>query len=114
MEEILLGILGLQEAKDVQLKLKNQGVEVQLKSNPKTCSTGGCSITVELWGLEQDLEVIKVFFGSEFAKNLEGHDVNYEALNEVFDPNASEVTCQACGAKFKPTASECPDCGLVY
>ena len=50
----------------------------------------------------------------DYLKHVAGHEPNFEHMSAVYDPTAAEVTCQACGAKFKPTATECPDCGLCY
>lgn len=113
MEEILLGIMDIQEAKNHQYKLKAQGINLSLKSNGKTCTTG-CKVTVELWGFEADGEKLQAYFKDEYLKNVKGHQPNFEAMQAVFDPTAPEVICQACGFKFAPTATECPDCGLVY
>lgn len=113
-EHLLLGIMRIQEAKDIQAKLKKEGIETNLVSNPQTCTTGSCAVTVELWGDQKDLVFFQNYFSDEMKKNLAGHEVDIEAFNQVFDPNAKEVICQACGAKFSPTANECPDCGLVY
>jgi hypothetical protein len=114
MEEIFLGVMDLQEAKNHQYRLKNIGVSIALKTNHETCSTGSCKVTVEIWGLESDKEALMYHFQGDYLKHVKGHVPNFEHLSAVFDPNASEVTCQACGAKFAPSSQECPDCGLVY
>lgn len=36
------------------------------------------------------------------------------AVDAVFNPEAEETTCPACGFRFPPTSSECPDCGLSF
>lgn len=113
MEELFLGVMDLQEAKNHQLKLKNNGVEVILKRNDQTC-TSGCKVTVEVWGKESDSQALMNHFQGDYLKHVKGHIPNFDHLNAVFDPTASEVTCQACGTKFAPTMSECPDCGLCY
>lgn len=114
MEEIFLGVMDFQEAKNHQYKLKGKSVEIILKSNPQTCSTGGCKVTVEVWGREKDKDALMQHFKEDYFKHLKGHIPDLEQLAQVFDPSMSEVICQACGMKFSPTASECPDCGLVY
>lgn len=113
MENIFLGVMDLQEAKNHQLTLKNKGVVLTLKVNDQTCTTG-CKVTVEVWGNENDKDVIMSHFQSDYLKHVKGHVPNFEHLSAVFDPTASEVICQACGTKFTPTLQECPDCGLVY
>lgn len=113
MEDIFLGVMDLQEAKNHQLSLKALGIDLTLKVNDKTCTTG-CKVTVEVWGSEKDKEQIVSHFQNDYMKHVKGHVPNFEHLSAVFDPSASEVICQACGAKFNPSLQECPDCGLVY
>ncbi len=113
MEEVFLGVMDLQEAKNHQAHLKSKGIIVNLKTNGHTCTTG-CKVTVEVWGFEADAEKLRSHFHSDFLKHVGGHVPNFEHMGEVFDTNAGEVICQACGTKFSPRESECPDCGLVY
>lgn len=113
MEELFLGVMDLQEAKNHQYRLKSMGIMLELKTNAQTCTTG-CKVTVEVWGRESDKDVLMKHFQNDFMKHVSGHEPNLEHLSAVFDPTASEVVCQACGTKFSPTANECPDCGLVY
>lgn len=110
---VFLGVMDLQEAKTHQIKLKAKGVEISFKVNDSTCSTG-CKVTVEVWGKEENLNLLQEYFTGEYLRNVAGHVPNFEHLSAVYDPTAAEVICQACGMKFKPTLSECPDCGLVY
>ncbi len=111
--EVLIGVMELNEAKSHQLRLKSQGVELNFKTNGATCTTG-CKVTVEVWGLASDEALLNRYFQNDYLKHLKGHVPNFEHLSQVFDTNASEVICQACGMKFKPSEPECPDCGLVY
>lgn len=113
MEEVFLGVMDIHEAKTHQIKLKEQGVNLTFKTNGATCTTG-CKVTVEVWGLSSDSEKIKSYFQQDYFKHVKGHEPNLEHLSQVFDPSMTEVICQACGAKFSPKASECPDCGLMY
>ena len=113
-DEVFLGVMDYQDAKNHQTRLKAEGVQLTLKSNDKTCSTGGCKVTLEVWGLASDAEKLQRYFQSDYLKHLRGHEPDFSVLSAVFDPTAAEVTCQACGAKFAPTVQECPDCGLCY
>ncbi len=110
--ELYLGIMELQDAKRIQAELKNSDIHVELKHNEQTC-TRGCTIKVEMWGEEKNLEVYQEYFAKEQARHVVGLEVDPALVNAVFDPNSEEVVCQACGFKFKP-AAECPDCGLSY
>lgn len=113
MTDFFLGVMNLQEAKNHQLKLKQQGISVELKTNNQTCTTG-CKVTVELWGNDEDRELLQKYFDTDFLKHVSVDHLNLEQIAAVFDPNAEEVICQACGTKFSPVVNECPDCGLMY
>jgi hypothetical protein len=113
MDELFLGVMDLQEAKNHQQKLKNAGVFIELKTNGETCTTG-CKVTVEVWGKSSDQELLLEHFKNDYMKHVLGHEPNFDHLSAVFDTSSSEVICQACGAKFSPSTNECPDCGLVY
>lgn len=113
MEELFLGVMSLQEAKNHQLKLKEDGITLTLKVNNQTCTTG-CKVTVEVWADASDEARIKLHFQADYFKNVKGHEPNLDNLSQVFDPSAEFVICQACGASFSPTVNECPSCGLVY
>ena len=113
MEDFFIAVMELQEAKNHQLALGREGVELIFKTNGHTCTTG-CKVTVEVWGNEADAAKIQRHFQSDYLKHVKGHEPDFAHLSAVFDPTAAEVTCQACGAKFTPSGNECPDCGLVY
>jgi hypothetical protein len=112
MEPIRLAVMPLNDAKSLQDDLRKEGVELILNHNDQTC-TRGCSVTVEVLGFEKDMEAISNKYQENYQKLIEGHDVNWEAINSVFDPNSEQVTCPACSFSFAPTGAECPDCGLV-
>lgn len=111
--EFLITVMGLQEAQNHEIKLKDNGIYLTLKTNPQTC-TRGCKVTVEVWGQEQDKEILGKYFSEDLLRSLDAKNINFEALNAVYDPASAEVLCQACGFKFSSTLSECPDCGLCY
>lgn len=112
-EQILIGVMPLNEAKRLQIELKKRDLRSELKTNEETC-TRGCTVTVELWAQAEDQESLVLFLRENQAKDYDGLEVNAELLSQTFDPNSEEVICQACGEKFSPKQNECPDCGLVY
>lgn len=103
----------LAEAKTLQDQLKKEGVDIVLNHNDQTC-TRGCTVTVEVTGKEADAPLIAKIYHENFKKLTDGLDVNWKALDSVFDPSAEKVTCPACAHEFVPTSSECPDCGLSF
>lgn len=113
MEMIKIAVLPLMEAKSLQDQLRTHNVDIKLEHNELTC-TRGCSVTVELHGKEADLPIISKIYHENFLKLLEGHDVNLEAMNSVYDPSKNVATCPACATEFSTDSSECPECGLVF
>lgn len=113
MDQIFLGVMELQDAKNHQNGLKAKGVNLTLKVNDHTC-TSGCKVTVEVWAEAQDEDAIKSHMQSDYLKHVKGHEPDFAQMTAVFDTGLELVTCQACGFKFAPSATECPDCGLVY
>lgn len=111
MEPLRIAVLPLNDAKNLQDDLQKVGVELVLNHNEQTC-TRGCTITVEVLGYEKDLPQIIEVYESNYKKLAEGHDVNWEVANAVFDPNKSTAICPACGHEFATTHTECPECGL--
>ncbi len=113
MELLALGVLGLNEAKNLKAKCDKEGVELILNHNDASCSRG-CAVTVEVLIKPQDIEVFSKIQGEEYSKMLEGMDVNFNQINSVYDPNANEATCPACGTVFSTQLAECPECGLNF
>jgi len=113
-EKLFLGIYPLEEAKRIKRSMASHNVALELMTNPETCASGSCKVTVELWGNETDKDKIIEHFRAERLKDLDGLDLNLENLNQVFDEDSPTTVCQACGTSFATNAKECPDCGLVY
>lgn len=108
-----ISVMDLSEAKTHQIRLKDLGALVELRTNPSTC-VSGCKVTVEVWGRINDQIKLMDYFKNDYLKNLKGHLPNFEHLNEIYDTSLSHVTCQACGHQFSTDLKSCPDCGLVY
>ena len=82
-EKKFLGIVEINEAKRLKELLKRQGVGLDIEFKDKTCKTG-CSVTVELWGIESDIPKIQKFMDTEKNKLLEGHEYDKELELHIF------------------------------
>lgn len=111
MDYLKIAILPLNEAKEMQTRLAGDGVDIRLDHNETTCRRG-CSVTVEMWAKPQDLEHIKKTFQDDFTQALDGHEVDWDRLNQVYDPSKETAVCPACGETFSTQSAECPSCGL--
>ncbi|OFZ81745.1 MAG: hypothetical protein A2583_12370 [Bdellovibrionales bacterium RIFOXYD1_FULL_53_11] len=112
-EKMVIGIAEYNEAKRLQAALKEKNILVELIANPGTCSTRGCRITVEIEAFRADIEAIGQHVQSERERLYAGLEPDPQLHNQVFDTNHESAVCPACGASFKTSMKECPDCGLV-
>ncbi len=110
-EFVKMAVMNLQEAKEFQKELAGREVDIVLNHDDKTC-TRGCAVTVEVHGREVDMPMIQKVYSEIYAKLLDGHDINPEQMNAIYDPNQAEALCPACGHRFATGPTECPDCGL--
>ncbi len=113
MSLVRIGTIALAEAKNLQAALSRKGVELVLDHNDSTCSRG-CAVTVEMLAAEGDIPTVVAVFKDEFAKLAAGLDVDWERLNQVYDPSQAEAVCPACGARFSTQLRQCPDCELCF
>ncbi len=113
-EEVLIGVVEFNEGKRIKAALSERKVDVRLITNPQTCSTKGCKITVEVHARQADVPVIAEFMKEERQRLFDGLDINPELHESVFDTEKDSAKCPACGTEFSTTLKECPDCGLVF
>src|SRR5690554_4418044 len=111
MEDLKIAILPLVEAKALQQQLEKRGVLIRLDHNEATCRRG-CTVTVEVWASPGDLSAVRETLDNNFAQMLDGNEVDWERLNQVYDPAKETAICPACGFSFSTQESACPDCGL--
>lgn len=112
--KVLLGIIELAEAKRVRSVLVERGVNLELVSNPETCSSGNCAKTVEVFVSREQLPIVTEFYQAEKERYAAGLDFDAALFNEVYDPEKESARCPACGTEFSTRHKECPDCGLVF
>jgi uncharacterized OB-fold protein len=115
MEKELIGIIDLNEAKELAVKLAEKEIYIEMKHNEKTC-VKGCAVKVEIWAEHDDIPAIAETIRDEKMKVLdnEGLDIDKSLLDHVFDDEAKTAICPACGTSFSTELKECPECGLVF
>ncbi len=101
------------DMKQLQGILKEEGVPSLITGEGGDCNKGCCGPEVLLHvRIEEAQDALEVLAG-EFQRStdLASHDLS--TADAIFDSEAKEVTCPACGHCFSPTSPECPDCGLA-
>lgn len=61
-----------------------------------------------------DVDLALKILAEDFIKStaLDSHDLGH--AQAVFDHQAAQTVCPACGCRFSPTVGACPDCGLSF
>lgn len=114
METVIIGVFPHAEAKTLEKKLSEQGLNPVLNHDGQTCQRG-CAVTIELRLPQSEIESAIPFLKSYHSKDYAGLTIDFEALNATFDPNQENTQCPACSTFFNPSKhSECPDCGLRF
>ena len=78
------------------------------------CATGCRGPEILLQVRERDLATAMIVLAQEYRQSTSLADHDLSLAGEVFDPDAGEATCPACGCHFATTLTACPDCGLCF
>ncbi len=78
------------------------------------CGKGCCARELFLQIKRADGEEASAILARDFKRTtgLDHHDLSH--AGSVYNPDAGQTVCPACGFRFSPTTSTCPDCGLCF
>ena len=103
------------DIKHLQSLLADQRIGSLITGDSNSCGKGCCGpssfyLQVRREDVHEALRVI----GEEYERTtaLAHHDLG--CADAVFDENAAEAVCPACGFRFATTETTCPDCGLCF
>lgn len=115
-DEELVGIRKgvLNEIKYIQKLLAEKRIPSVISSDQEGCSKSCCGPEMFLLIRKDDMELAGDVLAKDFIRStsLESHDLSYASA--VYEANAAEVVCPACGCRFSPTVGACPECGLCF
>lgn len=104
----------LNDMKYLRKLLISEGVPALLAGDQNGCGKSCCGPEMYLQIKREDLPAATEILARDFIKStaLDSHDLtNAQA---VFDHQARETVCPACGCRFSPTVGACPECGLCF
>lgn len=104
----------LGDLRRLEALLKEERIATRVSADEQSCSKSCCPSNFLLEVGRDDAPEAARIVEAEYRRQtrLDDHGpLNSEA---VFNPEAAETTCPACGYRFPPTSSECPDCGLNF
>ncbi|XOF34923.1 MAG: hypothetical protein ACL93V_06435 [Candidatus Electrothrix sp. YB6] len=101
------------QMKDFQVMLKREGFPSLAVSEDSSCRQGcGTNLLVQI--RKSDLQEVMAILERDHIRStgLEEHDLS--TAGAVFDTDAEQATCPACGHSFSTTETSCPECGLCF
>ena len=114
-EESVVGIQKgpIMQIKALQAHLLQLGLpSILVKEQGGGCGCGGPEVVLQV--REIDLHRVMSALAEEYRQStgLADHDTRF--VGAVFDDQAEEVHCPACGHRFSTRETTCPDCGLCF
>lgn len=103
----------LHDMKQLRLVLAEERIPA-LIAGDESCGRGCCGPELLLRIKRVDVDEALKVLAKDFIKStaLDSHDLSN--AQAVFDHQAAETVCPACGCRFSPTVGACPDCGLSF
>jgi len=104
----------LADLRYIEHLLQAERIPTRLVGDEASCGQGCCSGTFYLQVRRSDaMEALQVLEDEHRRSTaLDHHDLTH--ADSVFDPEAGEAVCPACGHNFSTDTTECPECGLCF
>jgi hypothetical protein len=105
----------LKDMKTLQKLLAVERVPSILAGEQGGCCAKGCGGPELILQIKkEDIPIATEVLTRDFIKStaLDSHDLMHATA--VFDQQAAETVCPACGCRFSPTVGACPECGLCF
>lgn len=103
-----------QEIKHLQDVLQKEHIGSLRTADESSCGKGCCAPSFYLNVLRTDVVDALALMEAEYRRTT-GLDSHYtELATAVFNPEATEAVCPACGFSFSTSTTTCPDCGLCF
>jgi hypothetical protein len=101
--------------KQLQSYLLAQGIpSLAIKESPENCNTGCRGGELLLQVRTSDLQDVVTALEQEHRQTTGLSDHDTSLAGAVYNVQAEEATCPACGFRFSTRSPTCPDCGLCF
>ncbi|MFH7326470.1 hypothetical protein [Desulfurivibrio sp. C05AmB] len=104
----------LGDLRHLEALLKEERIACRITADEKSCSKSCCPSSFLLEVSRDDAPDAARIVEQEYRRMTRLDDHQMVAGDAVFNPEAEENICPACGYRFPSTSSECPDCGLNF
>lgn len=103
----------LLQMKELQASLLRRGLAARVcKEQGAACGCRGPEVMLEVRQAEMQAALAALAEDYWQTTALDEHDTRFAGA--VFDDQAEEALCPACGHRFSPRETTCPDCGLCF
>ncbi|MFH1021133.1 MAG: hypothetical protein V1782_11080 [Pseudomonadota bacterium] len=104
----------LADLKHLKVLLDGERIGAMISKEGGGCASGGCAPKFQLQVRQEEVQDALQVLAEEHrrATVLAEHDAAH--AEAVFNPEAEEAVCPACGFAFATTTTTCPDCGLCF
>ncbi len=104
----------LSDIKHLEDLLVAEKIGTLVVGDDHSCGKGCCPTNYFLLVRREDAQDAVQIINAEYQRStaLHHHDKGY--ADSVYNKDASEVTCPACGHTFSTSSESCPDCGLCF
>ena len=102
------------DLKHLKALLEAEQIGALISKEGGGCASGGCAPKFQLQVRQEEVQEALQVLAEEHrrATVLAEHDATHAGA--VFNPEAGEAVCPACGFGFVTTTTTCPDCGLCF
>jgi len=104
----------LADMKYLRKVLAEERIPALIAGDEASCGRRCCGPEMFLQIKSEDVDAALAILAKDFVKStaLDSHDLSN--AHAVFDDQAVETLCPACGCRFSPTVGACPECGLSF
>ena len=104
----------LADMRHLAMLLDNENIGTLLAGDEKTCGKSCCPSVYDLLVRRQDAVEALDIIEEEHRRTTGLEHYDREQAEAVYNPDAGEACCPACGHVFPPRETACPDCGLSF
>jgi len=111
---VVISQASLADLKHLMALLEAEHIGAMIRKDGQGCASGGCAPKFQLLVRQEEIQDALQVLAEEHRRAcaLAEHDATH--AEAVFNPEAKEAVCPACGFAFVTTTTTCPDCGLCF
>lgn len=112
-EVVVIQKAQLADIRILQDLLEAERIGTRVRGDDQNCGKGCCPSTFYLEVRLEDAQDAAAILAEEYRRAT-GLDAHQHQGDGVFNADAAQATCPACGHTFPTFTSTCPDCGLCF